>query len=99
MSKSLATVVQFPITPINTSYSTQLCLLLNHKIVMPRLRDNEQIWLDYTTQHATQFDIVCYKFEALEDATEIAAEIALLIEHEVAELIASNVDAKAETVC
>jgi hypothetical protein len=95
MSKSLATVVQFPITPINTSYSTQLIKLLNRKIVMPRLRDNEQIWLDYTTQHATQFDIVCYKFEALEDATELAGEIAFCIAHEVAELIASDINAKA----
>lgn len=96
MSKAFVTVVHFPITPINTCYRQHLCSKLNHKILNPRLSDDEDLWLDYTTEHATQFDVVCYKFETLEDAVELTEEFASVIAQEVAELIANNADAEVE---
>lgn len=96
MSKAFATVVHFPISPINTSYREQLCSQLSLKIFMTRMSDYEDLWLDYTTQHPTQFDIVCYKFETLEDAMDLTEEFASVISKEVNEFIANNADAVAE---
>lgn len=96
MSKAFVTVVHFPITPINTSYRQQLCSKLNRKLLMPRMSNCEELWLDYTTEHPTQFDVVCYKFERLEDAIELTEEFASVITQEVTELIANNAEAEAE---
>ena len=90
MSKQFVTVVKFPITPIKTKFGERLQRQLNSEIVSPRLSDAEAIWLDYTTTHPTQYDTVCYRFDTLEDAVELAAEIAFGIERELQDLINSN---------
>jgi len=90
MSKQFVTVVTFPITPINTSFGAALRKKLLRNIVNPRLSDKEDIWLDYTTEHETQYDGVCYRFDTLEDAVELAEEIATGIERELQDLINSN---------
>jgi hypothetical protein len=90
MSKSLVTLVHFPITPINTNFANSLRKRLYRAIVNPRLSDTEELWLEHTTEHATQFDIVCYKFATLEEAAEYAEEFADLIAQEVAAWIAEQ---------
>ena len=84
MSKSLVTLVHFPITPINPSVANNLRDRLYSTIVTPRLSEAEELWLEHTTEHATQFDIVCYKFTTLEDAAEYTDEIAAAIALELA---------------
>lgn len=84
MSKSLVTLVHFPITPINTNFANSLRKRLYRAIVNPRLSDTEELWLEHTTEHTTQFDIVCYKFTTLEEAAEYAEEFADAIAQEVA---------------
>jgi hypothetical protein len=96
MSKAFVTVIHFPITPIHTNYRQQLFSKLNRKLLMPRMSDCEDLWLDYTTEHPTQFDVVCYKFETREDAIELIDEFASVIAQEVTELIANNTDAEVE---
>jgi hypothetical protein len=90
MSKSFVTLVHFPITPINPSVANNLRDRLYSAIVNPRLSETEEMWLDYTTERATQFDIVCYKFTTLEDAAEYTDEIAAAISQEVASLISEK---------
>lgn len=90
MSNPLVTLVHFPITPINTSYANSLRDRLYGTIVNPRLSDNEELWLEHTTEHATQLDTVCYKFATLEEAAEYAEEFADAIAQEVAAWIAEQ---------
>jgi hypothetical protein len=90
MSKSLVTIVQFPITPINPSFSYDLREHLRETIENPRLNDTERLWLGHTTEHATQFDIVNYKFATLKDATKNAEEFTNVIAKEVAEWLAEK---------
>lgn len=90
MSKSLVTLVHFPITPIKPSIADSLRKRLYSAILSPRMRDVEEFWFEHTTQYATQFDIVCYKFATLEDATEDVQEIADAIAQEVAAWIAEQ---------
>jgi hypothetical protein len=90
MSKHFVTVVTFPITPINKNFGAAFRKKLQRNIVTPRLRATEDIWLDYTTEYETQYDGVCYKFDTLEDAVELAEEIAIGIERELQDLINSN---------
>lgn len=97
MSKSLVTLVHFPITPINTNFANSLRKRLYRAIVNPRLSDTEELWLEHTTEHPTQFDIVCYKFTTLEEAAEYAEEFADVIAQEVAAWITEQgVDALAD---
>ena len=72
MSHSFKTIVQFPIKAIDTNYANKLHANLRSTILNPRLSDVEQLWLEHTTEHATQYDVVCYLFETLEDANENA---------------------------
>jgi hypothetical protein len=90
MSKQFVTVVTFPITPINTNFGAAFRKKLLRNIVSPRLSDTEDIWLDYKTEYETQYDGVCYRFDTLEDAVELAEEIAVGIERELQNLINSN---------
>ena len=93
MSKQFVTVVKFPITPIKTRLGESFQRQLNSEIVSPRLSEAEEIWLDYTTPRPTQYDTVCYRFDTLEDAVELADEIAIGIERELQDLMNSNEEA------
>jgi hypothetical protein len=90
MSNSFKTVVQFPITPINTNYANSLHANLCSAVLNPRLSDVEQLWLEHTTEHATQYDVVCYLFETLEDANYDAAIINTAITNNVTTFIKHN---------
>jgi hypothetical protein len=63
---------------------------LRETIEYPRLSDTERLWLEHTTEYPTQFDIVCYQFATLEDATEYAEEFTNVIAKEVAEWLAEK---------
>ncbi len=90
MSKSFVTLVHFTITPINPIVANNLRDRLYCAITNLRHSEAEELWLEHTTEHATQFDIVCYKFATLENATEFAEEIANAITQEVAMWIAEE---------
>ena len=90
MTKSVSATLHFPITPINSSCYYDLSTYLRETIEYPRLSDTERLWLEHTTEYPTQFDIVCYQFATLEDATEYAEEFTNLIAKEVAEWLAEK---------
>ncbi len=90
MSKSFVTLVYFPITPINPIVANNLRDRLYCATTYLRHNEAEELWLEHTTEHATQFDIVCYKFTTLENAAEFAEEIADVITQEVATWIAEE---------
>jgi len=90
MTKSISATLHFPITSIDPQFAANLRNKLLGNILSPRLSDTEQLWLEHTTEHATQFDIVCYQFATLEDANEYAEEISLAISHEVTAFIAEK---------
>jgi hypothetical protein len=91
MTKLLTTTLHFPITPINPQFATSLRTNL-FRVLFSRSSDKEIFWFDHTTEHPTQYDIVCYQFTSLEDANEYAEEIALAISDEVIAWIAENGD-------
>lgn len=99
MSNSLKTVIQFPITPISSSYANSLHANLCRSILTPRLSEVEQLWLEHTTEYATQYDVVCYLFETLEDANYDADDFCNEITQIVDKFIADNgEDALAELI-